>query len=107
VRFVHARTRNPAEFASYFGGNIRFAAAADDISFAGSIGTATVASADPYLNKLLVRYYEETLARRRAGRASIRAMAENAIVPLLPHGEVRIGEIARRLGSASARWHAD
>ena len=98
VRFVHARTESPVEFASYFGRDVRFAAPADDISFAGTIGPAAVASADPYLNKFLVGYYEDTLSRRQAGRPSMRVMAENAIVPLLPHGEVGIGEIARRLG---------
>ena len=43
-------------------------------------------------------HYEEALARRRPGRGSFQAMVENAIVPLLPHAEVRAGEIARRLG---------
>ena len=98
VRFVHQRTTTPAEFAPYFGADVRFAATADDISFAGSVGAKTVASADPYLNKFLVRHYEEALSRRRAQGGAIRPLAENAIVPLLPHGEVRSAEIARRLG---------
>ena len=98
VRFVHARRRSPEEFASYLGGDIRFAAPADDISFDAAIGDASIASADPYLNKLLVGYYEDTITRRRAVRGSTRLTVENAIVPLLPHGEVRIGEIARGLG---------
>ena len=57
-----------------------------------------VVSADPYLNKLLIRYFEEALARRPTNRGSFQTTVENAIVPLLPHGKVRVGEIARRLG---------
>ena len=55
-------------------------------------------SADPYLNELLTAYCEEALARRRTGRGGLRADVENAIVPLLPHGEARAGQVARRLG---------
>ena len=61
-----------------------------------SAAPASSAAEDPYLHKLLVGYYEDALARRRTGRGSFRASVENAIVPLPPHGEVRIGEIARR-----------
>ena len=98
VRLVHMREKTPAEFASFFGRDVRFGAAVDEISFADSIGSARVISADPYLNKLLVGYYEDALSRRRVGRGSFRALVENAIVPLLPHAEVRIDEVARRLG---------
>ena len=51
-----------------------------------------------YLNELLTAYCEEALARRRTGRGGLRADVENAIVPLLPHGEARAGQVARRLG---------
>jgi AraC-like DNA-binding protein len=56
-----------------------------------------VVSADPYLNSLLITYCEEALARRSASSVSFRSSVENAIAPLLPHGKVRAGEIARRL----------
>ena len=99
VRLIHARQKTPRELAAFFGRDIKFGASADEISFPATIGNALVISADPYLNKLLVAYHEDALARRRpAGRGSFRALVENAIVPLLPHAEVRIGEVARRLG---------
>jgi AraC-like DNA-binding protein len=98
VRLVHVREKTPAELASFFGKDIKFGAAVDELSFAASIGSARVISADPYLNKLLVGYYEDALSHRRSGRGSFRALVENAIVPLLPHAEVRIDEVARRLG---------
>jgi len=66
--------------------------------FAKSVGESPVVSADPYLNDLLVRYCEEALAKRQVARGSFRSTIENAIVPLLPHGEVRAAQIARQLG---------
>ena len=98
VRLVHARQRVPEELGSFFGADIEFGASVDEISFAGTIGSSPVISADPYLNKLLVGNYEDALSRRRAARGSSRALVENVIVPLLPHAEVRIGEVAKRLG---------
>ena len=55
-------------------------------------------SADPHLNRLLIRYCEEALSRRPAHRGSFRSGVENEVVRLLPHGKARAGEIARRLG---------
>jgi AraC-like DNA-binding protein len=98
VRLVHARQKTPRELAPFLGGDIRFGASVDEISFAGPIGSARVIGADPYLNKHLIAYYEDALSRRRVSRGSFRALVENAIVPNLPHAEVRIGEVARRLG---------
>ena len=54
--------------------------------------------ADPYLNSLLVRYCEEALSNRRVRSGAWRLKVENAIVPLLPHGQATKGEIAQRLG---------
>jgi AraC-like DNA-binding protein len=98
VRLVHVREKSPRELAPYFGRDIEFGASLDEISFSEAVGAARVATADPYLNKLLVGYYEDALSRRHSDRASFRILVENAIVPLLPHAEVRINEVARRLG---------
>jgi AraC-like DNA-binding protein len=57
-----------------------------------------VVSADPYLNKLLIKYCEEARSHREAGRHTCRVAVENAIAPLLPHGRARADEIARQLG---------
>ena len=98
VRFVHHRKTVPAELVAYFGRKPEFGARADDISFATTVGKLPVVSADPYLNALLERYCEEALVYRRRGRGSFRTRVENAIVPLLPHAEVTVREIAALLG---------
>ena len=100
VRFVHRRQAVPAEFAEFFDSTVEFAAAADEIVLGARINRSPVVSADPFLNELLITYCEESLARRRSPRASFRFEVENAIIPLLPHGKARAGEIAARLGLA-------
>ncbi len=97
VRLMHHRARN-AEFAKFFGDNVEFGAAADDITFSNNIRQSPIVSADPYLNRLLISYCEEAIAYRPKTRGSFRSSVENAVVPLLPHGKARASEIARQLG---------
>ncbi len=98
VRFTHHRERAAPEFMEFFGDDIEFGAATDEVVFAIPIKTMPVVSADPYLSKLLISYFDEALSRRPANRSSFRSSVENTIVPLLPHGKGRAGEIAPRLG---------
>ena len=97
VRLMHQRARN-AEFAKFFGHDIEFGAAVDDITFSKNIRQSPVISADPYLNKLMISYCEEAISHRRKTRGSFRSRVENAVVPLLPHGHAHVSEIARQLG---------
>ena len=78
--------------------HITFGARADELTFVGGIHDMAVASADPYLNELLVANCEQALSHRPTNRGTFRSAVENAIVPLLPHGKVRASEIAARLG---------
>jgi AraC-like DNA-binding protein len=98
VRLTHHRDQTSSEFAEFFGADLEFGAAVDEIAFAASISQMPVVSADRYLNKILVAYCEEALTNRPKFKGSFRSSVENAIVPLLPHGKARAGEIARRLG---------
>ena len=98
VRFTHHRESTSPAFAEFFGNDVEFGAAADEVVFETAIKTMPVVSADPYLNKLLISYSDEALSRRPASRSSFRSSVENTIVPLLPHGKGRAGEIAPRLG---------
>jgi len=98
VAFVHRRGRVPAEIRSFFGVDIAFNSSADEVTFPNKATALEIASADPYLNSLLVRYFDEALAARRLRSSFWRLKVENAIVPLLPHGQAQIGEVARQLG---------
>jgi AraC-like DNA-binding protein len=99
TRIAHRRTKaGGSDLAAYFGPHITFGARADELTFAGNIKDMPVASADPYLNEILVANCEQALSRRRKNRGPFRAAVENAIVPLLPHGKLRASEIAAKLG---------
>ena len=98
VTLAHHRGVQHPRLAKFFGDNIQFGAAIDGVSFAPAIKNMPVVSADNYLNKLLVSYCEEALARRPTRGGSFRASVENAIVPLLPHGDAKLPAVARRLG---------
>ncbi len=58
-----------------------FGAAVDEVVFAPTVGSLPVVSADPYLNKLLITYCEEALARRPANLGSFRSVVENVDRP--------------------------
>jgi AraC-like DNA-binding protein len=98
VRFAHYRSGAHSEIAAYFGGNVEFAAGADELAFTNTANDLKLVSADPHLNKLLVAQFEELLSRRPTKQGSFRAAVENAIAPLLPHGNANAAEIAKRLG---------
>ena len=98
MRLTHRRSEVRPEFLEFFGGDVEFGATADDIMFAAPVGLLPVVGADPYLNRLLVQYCDEALARRPANLSSFRSAVENAVVPLLPHGKAQAAEIAGRLG---------
>lgn len=98
IRFGHDRTGDIAELKTFFGCDVDFGTDLDQAVFAGSLGETPIGNADPYLNKMLIGYCEAALAHRRMGRGSFRPDLENAIAPLLPHGQARAGEIARILG---------
>jgi AraC-like DNA-binding protein len=57
-----------------------------------------LASADPYLNKLLIKQYEDVLSHRKMNQNAFALTVENAIVPLLPHGKANAKDVARKLG---------
>src|SRR5262245_25855197 len=98
VRLAHQRDGKCPEMTEFFGREIEFGADIDEVLFAPNIRDLPVVSADLYLNRLLIRYCEEALARRPAKRSPFRSSVENAIVPLLPHGKARADIISRRLG---------
>jgi AraC-like DNA-binding protein len=98
VAFTHHRNDDPSELSAFFGCSVKFGHTSDCLTFARDVRNLPIVSADPYLNKILIEYAEEALARRKKSRGSFRSDVESAIVPLLPHGTVGASEIARRLG---------
>jgi AraC-like DNA-binding protein len=98
VRIAHRRDRALSKLAAFLGSEIEFNAECDEVAFDGAITSMPLLSADPYLNELLIAFCEEAMSRRRKTRGTFESKVENAVAPLLPHGRVGVGEIARRLG---------
>ncbi len=98
VRFTHRRSSDCSELAAYFGGKLDFEAGVDEMAFSGNAKDLRVASADPFLNELLVAHCEHALSQRPANGGSFRSAVQNAIVPLLPHGKARASAVAKKLG---------
>ena len=98
VSLTHRRKDDASELRTFFGSDVTFGAAADEVAFSTSIKQMPVVGADPYLNELLIKYCEQALAARSSKRSSFGSNVENVIALHLPHGKARVGEIARKLG---------
>jgi AraC-like DNA-binding protein len=98
VKLAHRRTELPAKIRKVFGCEVSFGSGVDEVVYPRLADTIASVNADPHLNSLLVRYCEEALPNRRLDSGACRLKVENAIVPLLPHGQAKMEEIAKRLG---------
>jgi AraC-like DNA-binding protein len=98
VKLAHRRTELPAEIKKAFGCEVSFGSAVDEVIYPRTADSTATVNADSHLNSLLVRYCDEALSRRRVQSGAWRLRVENAIVPLLPHGQAKTEEIAKRLG---------
>jgi AraC-like DNA-binding protein len=98
VHFAHSRPNGSREIDRHFGAPVEFDADVDEVALDGGIAALPAVSADPYLNKILLKYCEEALGHRPRARGTFRTAVENAVVPELPHGDVEVDRTARRLG---------
>jgi AraC-like DNA-binding protein len=98
IRFVHRRGELPSKLVAFFSCKTHFGSQVDELSFPRPAGRANVTHADPFLNSLLVKYHEEIISTRHRQSSEWRLNVENAIVPLLPHGQAQVAQVARRLG---------
>lgn len=98
VRIAHRRDRALSKLTAFLGSEIEFNAEGDEVAFDGAVTGLPLPSADPYLNELLIAICEDAMSRRQNTRGTFESKVENAVAPLLPHGRVGVGEIARRLG---------
>jgi AraC-like DNA-binding protein len=97
VNLAHRRNGFHPAFRSFFGCDVMFGSATDEIAFRSTIEPTPLASADPFLHAMLIEQCEQMHAKRLRP-AALRASVENEIAPLLPHGKAEASEIARQLG---------
>jgi AraC-like DNA-binding protein len=96
--FIHHRSGDAAQIRSLFGCNVQFDSDADGLSFDAMVLDRPVIDGDPYLNELMVKLCEEAIAPRTSNVSPLRALVENSIAPLLPHGEANVSNVARYIG---------
>jgi len=97
LRIRHRRDETPAEMRSFFGCDVEFGAASDEIIFPAPVASLPIVGSDNYLNDLLLRYAEEALADRPQERASLRSAVERVLPPLLPHAKASASNVAQKL----------
>ena len=98
IKLVHQGTALSLGAMTLFDCDIAFGSNVDEVVYSSAAKGIACVNADNYLNALLVQYCEEALPLRRSRSGAWRLRVENAIVPLLPHGQAKMAEIARRLG---------
>jgi AraC-like DNA-binding protein len=94
----HHRSDGQSEMTRFVGTKVEFGAGADELVFDIETRELPLTHSDSYLNKILLKTCEAVLADRDASVSHLRTRVENAISPLLPHGRVSVGTVARSLG---------
>lgn len=98
VRIMHQRVPESGKFDAFLGRTAEFGASLDEVLFPGDVARLPIVSFDPYLNKLLIKYCDEVLGRKKPLSGNLRANVENAMAALLPHGQASVDNVAQRLG---------
>jgi AraC-like DNA-binding protein len=98
VMLSHVSIGSASDFRSHFGCGVTFGGPRDEIIFPKAIGEMPLRGADPFLNKLLLKYCDEARSARATEPSALRSRVENAIAPLLPHRKIHASEISQGLG---------
>ena len=72
VTVTHRRRESSSELSAFLGSDMVFGAAVDEVAFSETIRHLPVVGADPYLNELLRKHFEEALRNRRTNRSPVR-----------------------------------
>lgn len=97
VRFAHHRSRDLRRIQKVLHCEPEFDTDGDEIVLEPNVVELPLVSHDPFLNQLMVKDLEAALASRTSRHRPVRAMVENAIVALLPHGKAQFEVVAKRL----------
>lgn len=101
IRIMHAGTQDSREIEKLVDCEIEIGTDVDEIVFPADSRDYSIVTADPYLNRLCVRCCEEVLRRLQTKASPLKVRVENAIATLLPHRQMRIDEVAAKLGMSS------
>ena len=80
------------------GCDIEFNAITDEMHLDPAVLALRLINADPFPNEIIAAMGEEALSIRISNSSAFRTLAENTIVPLLPHAEASARLVASRIG---------
>jgi AraC-like DNA-binding protein len=101
VTFEHRRNAGASQVKRFFGCLVGFSAPADAVVFPTTVLATPIPTADNYLLNILREHCDRMLAERGAVSGTHRAIVENVLVRMFPHGDARIGTIASDMGLTS------
>jgi AraC-like DNA-binding protein len=97
VRIAYNRRKQVPEIEKLLRCAVKTGAHVDEIIFSGESAEYPIVTADPYLDQICVRLCKETLFRLGKKTSSLKVKVENAVAPLLPHGEMHFDAVATQL----------
>jgi AraC-like DNA-binding protein len=95
---VHVRSKGVAKFSRLLGDDIEFGSDSDEISFPDGSAEWTLVDADQHLNRVLLKFCDESINARKSNPDTLRVKVENTISTLLPHGHAQVEIVAKKLG---------
>ena len=98
VHFSHPRITDLKEFDRFYNCRVEFGAPTDALDFAHETLALPLVTSDRYLLETLRPYCEEAAKVRHTAAGSLRALVENEIYRLLPHGRANVATVAKALG---------
>ncbi len=97
VKFAHIRTGDVQEFRRFFGCVVEFGSPSDQLEFSNETFALPLITGDPILLDMLRRFCEEAARTRKTAEGSLRALVENEVQRLLPHGRASAQTVAKML----------
>jgi hypothetical protein len=98
LSFVHGRNSDLRAFERFFGCSVEFAATRDQFSFPHETLALPLVTEDRYLLETLQPICDEAAKERHTPIGTLRALVENEVQKLLPHGKAKRPNVAKTLG---------
>jgi AraC-like DNA-binding protein len=98
VTFTLAHNPEVAEFERFFGSPVEFSGSADQFSLSNETLALPLVTGDRHLLDTLRPICDAAATQRNTGQGTLRALVENEVQKLLPHGKANKRRVAKALG---------
>ncbi len=96
--FIHGRNSDLRAFERFFGCPVEFGASLDQLAFSHETLALPLVTEDRHLLETLQPICDEAAKKRGTAIGTLRALVENEVQRLLPHGKARRENVAKTLG---------